>query len=140
MDNRLFAVVDTNVIVSALISRRIDSSPMKVMGYLYSGRIIPIWNEEIITEYEEVLSREKFHLNAEDIEEALAVFRKFGLQIDKAPVPDVADFPDPKDIVFYEVKRSKEDAYLVTGNIKHFPHEPHVVTPRELVDLLDQQQ
>ena len=110
---------------------------MKVMEYLYSGRIIPIWNEEIITEYEEVLSREKFHLNAEDIGEALAVFRKFGLQMDKTPAPEVVDFPDPKDIVFYEVKMSKEDAYLVTGNIKHFPHEPHVISPREMVDLLE---
>ena len=137
MDNRVFAVVDTNVIVSALISRRLDSSPMKVMEYLYSGRIIPIWNEEIITEYEEVLSREKFHLNAEDIGEALAVFRKFGLQMDKTPAPEVVDFPDPKDIVFYEVKMSQEDAYLVTGNTKHFPHEPHVVTPREMVDILE---
>ena len=29
----------------------------------------------------------------------------------------------------------KEDAYLVTGNIKHFPRTPIVVTPAEMVDF-----
>ena len=46
------------------------------------------------------------------------------------------EFPDPKDTVFYEVKMSKEDAYLVTGNIKHFPNKPFVVTPKEMIDIL----
>lgn len=32
---------------------------------------------------------------------------------------------------------SKDDAYLVTGNIKHFPQEPFIVTPRELLDIFD---
>ena len=45
-------------------------------------------------------------------------------------------FPDPKDVVFYEVALSKEDAYLVTGNTKHFPLKPIVVTPAEMVEIL----
>ena len=45
-------------------------------------------------------------------------------------------FPDPKDVVFYEVTLSKDDAYLVTGNIKHFPQKPFVVTPAEMVSIL----
>ena len=48
-------------------------------------------------------------------------------------------FPDPKDVVFYEVALSKEDAYLVTGNIKHFPKTPIVVTPAELLEIMQQQ-
>lgn len=32
---------------------------------------------------------------------------------------------------------SKDDAYLVTGNIRHFPKEPSVVTPKEMVELLN---
>lgn len=32
---------------------------------------------------------------------------------------------------------SKEDAYLVTGNKKHFPTNPIVVTPAELMEILD---
>lgn len=45
-------------------------------------------------------------------------------------------FPDPKDVVFYEVALSKEDAYLVTGNTKHFPKKPIVVTPAEILEIL----
>ena len=40
------------------------------------------------------------------------------------------------DAVFYEVALSKEDAYLVTGNTKHFPKSPIVVTPAEMLDII----
>ena len=39
----------------------------------------------------------------------------------------------------YEVvmeERKNEDAYLVTGNIKHFPIRPYIVTPREMLDII----
>jgi len=39
-------------------------------------------------------------------------------------------------MVFYEVAMSKENAYLVTGNMKHFPNKPIVVTPAEMVEIL----
>lgn len=48
--------------------------------------------------------------------------------------------PDPDDAVFYEIvmeARTISDAYLVTGNIKHFPVRPFVVTPKEMLDILN---
>ena len=46
--------------------------------------------------------------------------------------------PDPKDVVFYAVTLSSQDknSLLVTGNSKHFPEKPFVVTPSELVEIL----
>ncbi len=46
--------------------------------------------------------------------------------------------PDPKDVVFYAVTLSAQDkdAFLVTGNGKHFTEKPFVVTPSELVEIL----
>ena len=44
---------------------------------------------------------------------------------------------DPKDVVFYEVAMSKDDSYLVTGNIKHFPAVRRVVTPNEMLEILN---
>ena len=44
--------------------------------------------------------------------------------------------PDKDDVVFYEVALSKEDAHLVTGNIKQFPKTPIVVTPAEMIEIL----
>ena len=31
-----------------------------------------------------------------------------------------------------------EEAYLVTGNLKHFPMRTYVVTPREMLDILQE--
>ncbi len=47
--------------------------------------------------------------------------------------------PDVKDIIFYAVlmeKRKDEEAYLVTGNLRHFPVRTYIVTPREMLDIL----
>ena len=46
---------------------------------------------------------------------------------------------DEKDRVFYEIVLSHDDSYLVTGNLKHFPIEPRVVTPAEMVEILTSQ-
>ena len=60
-----------------------------------------------------------------------------GLFVDAGPVEEI--LPDPKDVVFYEVvmeARRSEEAYLVTGNLKHFPSKTFDVTPREMLDIL----
>jgi putative PIN family toxin of toxin-antitoxin system len=133
MADKVYAVIDTNVLVSALISKKAESFPLSVMASVYSGIITPVFNDEIVKEYKEVLSREKFHLNPKDIDLALKTITSYGLNLDRTKVTDEI-FPDSKDAVFYEVKMSKEDAYLVTGNIKHFPNKPFVVTPREMIE------
>lgn len=135
MADSIFAVIDTNVIVSALISKDPESYPFTIMAHIYSGAITPVFNEDIIKEYREVLGRKKFHLDTSDIDAALKVIINYGHNIERTTVKGEV-FPDQKDIVFYEVKMSKEDAYLVTGNIKHFPKKPFVVTPREMVAIL----
>ena len=33
-------------------------------------------------------------------------------------------------------ERNEEDAYLVTGNTKHFPVKPFIVTPRQLLNII----
>ena len=137
MENKVYAVLDTNVIVSALITTKPDSYPLVALSYVYYGRIVPVYNDEILSEYREVLKRDKFHLKSEDVEEALATIVETGINLARAPVQGEAIL-DPKDVVFYEVKMSKEDAYLVTGNIKHFPKTPLVVTPREMVEILNE--
>lgn len=135
MEGSLYAVIDTNVLVSALIATKKESHPLTVLANVFAGTITPLFNDEIISEYRDVLSREKFHLDPADIEDAINAFLRYGLNLERTEVKGEV-FPDPKDVVFYEVKMSKEDAYLVTGNMKHFPKKPFVVTPGEMVDIL----
>ena len=99
-------------------------------------RIVPLYNDEILEEYKSVLSRPKFHLNLSLIETVIKAIITDGLNIDRTPTADI-EFPDPKDIVFYEVALSVEDSYLITGNIRYFPVKPFVVTPAEMVRILE---
>lgn len=135
MKDKFFAVIDTNVIVSALISKNIDSNPGKVFRAIVQERIVPLYNDEILAEYRCVLSRPKFHLSPYLIETVLKAIIVDGLNLDRVPATGI-DFPDPKDIVFYEIAISKENAYLVTGNIKHFPVRSFIVSPAEMVEIL----
>ena len=56
--------------------------------------------------------------------------------IESNRIPYDAEMPDEDDRVFYEVALSKDDAYLVTGNLKHFPATPIVVTPAEMIEII----
>lgn len=54
-------VIDTNVIVSALLSRHSDASTVQVIEALLDDQFTPIYNDEILSEYDDVLHRKKFH-------------------------------------------------------------------------------
>ena len=136
MKDKIFAVIDTNVIVSALLSSNLESNPVKVFRAIVQERIVPLYNDGILEEYRCVLSRPKFHLDRSLIETVIKAIVTDGLNIDRTPAADI-DFPDPKDIVFYEVALSVEDSYLVTGNIRHFPVKPFIVTPAEMIRILE---
>ena len=57
--------------------------------------------------------------------------------IDSSRFPYAGEMPDEDNRIFYEVCLSKEDSFLVTGNLKHFPKEPQVITAAEMMEILD---
>ena len=133
---RCYAVVDTNVIVSALITKNPDSPPRQVFRAMISGDIIPLYHSDILSEYKEVLSRKKFHLHQDTIQTVLKAVQQFGVEV--MPKPTVEILVDMDDLVFYEVAMEKRenDAYLVTGNQKHYPIRDFIVTPAEMLEIL----
>ena len=135
--NKVYAVIDTNVIVSALLTSNKESNPYKVVNALNIGTIIPLYNDEIETEYKRVLHYPKFNLTKDQINIFILTLRKFGIKTKRTKVSD-EKFSDKDDIVFYEVRMSVNDSYLVTGNLKHFPQKPWVVTPTQMVEILKQ--
>jgi putative PIN family toxin of toxin-antitoxin system len=133
---KLYAVIDTNVLVSALL--RWDSVPGAILEQALVGSIIPLLNDKIIAEYEEVLRRRKFPFQEQDIRNVIDGICMRGVFLDPETIEE--SLPDPKDVVFYAVTmeaRKGGDAYLVTGNIKHFPIKPYIVTPREMLTILE---
>ena len=134
MKKKIFAVIDTNVVVSGMITKNSESPTARVLDCLGEKHITPLYCEEILQEYENVLGREKFSFPKEKVEKFLKMMKSDGIASNRVSSNEV--FPDPKDVVFYEVALSKEDSFLVTGNIKHFPQVDMVVTPAEMMDII----
>ena len=132
---KYYAVIDTNVLVSAML--KWNSVPGHIIELVFDDLIVPVLNCEIVEEYKEVLSRSKFHLSNDIVEDIIASLAETGIFVEGETL-DI-DFIDEKDRMFFEVvmeERKKEDAYLVTGNIRHFPVQPFVVTPRQMLDII----
>lgn len=133
--NQFFAVIDTNVLVAAMLTRHSDSATVQVVELLFQKRLVPLFNKEILQEYAEVLHRAKFCLPEPLIDNFLISIQELGMELHRTATQEI--FPDTKDIVFYEVALSKKDAFLVTGNKKHFPFSPIIVSPSELIEIIN---
>lgn len=131
----VYAVIDTNVLVSAILSIHPDSATVIIRDKIIDGLIIPLYNADIIEEYRNVLTRPKFHFPAELVDAVLDVILQKGFSLERTKTEEV--FINPKDVVFYEIALSKEGSYVVTGNTKHFPVSPIVVTPAEMLRIFE---
>lgn len=132
-----YAVIDTNVFISALLSKNSDAATVKVLRAIFNGRIVPLYHNEILAEYDEVLHREKFHFQEKSVQMVLTAVKDFGVEVFPQPTGEI--FVDMDDLIFYEVVMEKrdEDAYLVTGNQKHYPIRDFIVTPAEMMEIID---
>ncbi len=129
-------IIDTNVIISAMLKK--NTPPSEILKEVFSGNVIPVVNDEILKEYREVLSRKKFGFDPETIQIILNELEKKAVFSDRLSA-DVSEMPDKDDIVFYEVTlymRQSEETFLVSGNLKHFPQKPFIVSPREFLEIL----
>lgn len=133
----IYAVLDTNVLVSALLSKSADSTISQLINAVTEQKLTPLYHPEILAEYEEVLSRERFSFLPETREALINRIKHKGINSERVPFDAI--MPDEDDRVFYEVALSKDDAYLVTGNQKHFPKTPIVVTPAEMLEILSRE-
>ena len=157
-----YAVIDTNVFISALLSKRADTATaqcaapsrnissmaenparvadtatVRVLDAMFDGKIVPLYHEDILAEYDEVLHRSKFHFKEETIQLVINAVKQYGMEVFPQPTGEI--LVDMDDLVFYEVAMEKrdDDAYLVTGNQKHYPIKNFIVTPAEMMEIID---
>jgi putative PIN family toxin of toxin-antitoxin system len=126
------AVIDTNVLVSAIWSA--DGPPAAIVQRILSGDVEPVFDDRMMEEYREVLTRSKFSFDEMRVGALLGAVKLLGTHIDPAPCEE--DLLDEGDRAFWECAVSA-NVLLVTGNTKHFPRLDKVVTPAEFVRLLD---
>jgi putative PIN family toxin of toxin-antitoxin system len=135
----IYAVIDTNVLISALITKNTQAPTVKVLEAVMRGNIIPLYHKDILTEYDRVLHRSKFKIEDNIIQMLLDSILQFGIEV--FPQPSGEIFIDMDDLIFYEVamEKSEDNAYLVTGNQKHYPIKDFIVTPAEMIEIMKQQ-
>ena len=133
----IYAVIDTNVVVSALLARRADSPPVQIVGKIFSGDIISLYSRKILDEYYSVLRREKFSFSEPAINAMIGAIEQYGVLVEPKTVDEILS--DMKDMPFYAVALEKQSdaAYLVTGNLKHFPSKSFIVTAKQMLDILN---
>ena len=132
-----YAVIDTNVFISALLSKRADTATVRVLEAVFDGTLVPLYHSEILVEYDEVLHRSKFHFQEETIRLVIDAVKQYGMEVFPQPTGEI--LVDMDDLIFYEVVMEKrdDDAYLVTGNQKHYPVRDFVVTPAEMMEIIE---
>lgn len=122
--NKLLAVLDTNVLVSALWTP--NGKAANILQKVISGDLQLCHNYQILTEYREVLLRPKFKFKEWQVNFLLETIEKDGISVIAKTLSNVK-FVDESDRIFYEVAKFC-NAPLVTGNLKHFPADDCIMT------------
>jgi len=133
----IYAVIDTNVLVSSLLTKNEDAATVRVMHAVTDGIITPLYHMAMLLEYAEVLSRPKFGFSETRINAVMKMMIKYGVQVFPKPTGEI--LVDMDDLIFYEVAMEKRDdgSYLVTGNKKHYPVRDFIVTPSQMLEIID---
>ena len=126
------AVIDTIVLVSSFISKNPNSPTVRIIKAIAEGIFTPVYSDDILSEYEEVLGRGHFKLDPSAISILIQRIKEIGEAV--SPIDSEEDFPDPDDKVFFCTALAG-DAKLVTGNIKHYPPAELVVTPAQFCEI-----
>ena len=125
-------VVDTNVIVSALMN--VNGTPAKILSLILGGKLKILYDNRIIFEYIDVLSRKEFGFHNEIINDMIDYLKHNGEFINPEYIK--TKFSDETDKKSYEVYKSGKAEYLITGNIKHFPKENTVILPKNFIQII----
>jgi putative PIN family toxin of toxin-antitoxin system len=118
------AVIDTNVLVSGLISP--SGNEALIILALHQGLVVPCLSEAIIDEYSSVLSRRKFSFPPDDVAALLVMLRQNGEVF--PPITSSVVSPDPADTKFLHCALAAKADFIVTGNRRDFPEAPYGIT------------
>ena len=107
-------VLDTNILISATLTPA--GNPAKIVNMALDKTIQFYLNDEILAEYEEVLSRKEFSFSSEEKSALMVGIKKSGI-ISK-PSVSITPMPDEDDRIFYDTaKKMAQFSLQVTLNI-----------------------
>lgn len=135
------AVVDTNVVVSGVVTRDPLAPTAVLLDRMTAGSVRYLLSREVIAEYRTVLLRPKImklHGRSEDdVDDLLTQVVANGMV--RVPTTPGSAAPDPKDAHLFALAETQPGAVVVTGD-QALIHEPpagaRVMSPRAFLDLL----
>jgi len=126
-------VVDTNIIVSAILSP--SGKPAQIINLVAnSKRLKMFYSIDILSEYKRVLAYERLNIPKDTQSIVVKMITAFGILINP-PISNI-QMPDETDRTFYDTA-TVSSSILITGNIKHFLPESFIVTPAEFLEIFE---
>ena len=125
------AVLDTNILVSSLLTA---GPPAIIVDLIADGKIIPFYSNPILQEYWDVLSRKKFGFDSAQVSRLIDDIVRSGIAVEGKQF-DKNKKINADDRIFYDAA-VEATAYLITGNIRHFPKETFIVTPAQFLTVI----
>ena len=113
----LLIVLDTNVLVSGMLN--VKGSPGKVLDLVLTNQIQIAYDNRILGEYEEVLTRPELRLDQNKVVGVVDHIELSGIIIERNDLPKDG-YTDLDDIMFAEVFITSNADALVTGNLRHY--------------------
>jgi putative PIN family toxin of toxin-antitoxin system len=131
-------IIDTNILISGLLKQKSD--PGLILSLIEQNIITLCLSEAIFTEYEEVLTRDKFkHLDQKKVQEFLLQLKKHAQWVRPRVSVDVIK-NDQADNMFLECALTAKADFLVTGNTKHFTlqkfHQTQILAPKDFMRVI----
>ena len=128
-------VLDTNIIISAVISS--EGNPAKTIKLVSVNENIQIYYcSAILEEYKRVLSYARLNFSKQKQVRVINLIEKYGISIQ--PERSNILLPDESDRIFYDTAKAV-NAYLITGNLKHYPEESHIISPAQFIEIFREQ-
>ena len=128
-------VIDSNVLISAALTP--GGVCDQLLQQAIAGHFVPAWDNSLLAEYRDVLSRPKFGFSKSAIRELLAAFPQTGFHQGTATN---VKLPDPDDLPFVAVALATAEKTIVTGNPRHFPlsltNGVTILSPRQALHVL----
>lgn len=133
----MIIVLDTNVLVSALLSP--FGPPARILDQVLSMAVQVAYDDRIVSEYSDVLNRPAFGFEPADVKALIDHIVLTGVQTSASPI-NPRGLPDETDLPFAEVALSGNADVLITGNAEHFRflegQGVHVVSPSEFLSII----
>ena len=122
------AVIDSNVLISGLTQA--ESINHKIISYIESGNIIPLYNDKIIDEYKSILKSEQLNIEKEVVDELIDLIKDNGLEISNR-------HKDDRVFLIALASDMIKNSFTTTDGLKDFPEKLFIIDSTMMSKMIE---